>query len=205
MRFERRASSLLVRPGSAFGSKIMLGTALNQVASIMGPAAYPPTPKAATGLCLRNTRRASNMAGTNIVKFLNRVAPPLPLSPATRRVSIGKPVGGTSFISIPRSVPTSTTSLSFPRASHSRAMASAGKTCPPVPPPAISNFIAEISATQWRSKRRHYKENKSASTRAVRSLLRNVQQNARAQQHHQQTRSAITDERQRNSFGRHHS
>src|SRR5215467_2551450 len=187
MRFERRASSLLVRPGSAFGSKIMLGTALNQVASIMGPAAYPPTPKAATGLCLRNTRRASNMAGTNIVKFLNRVAPPLPLSPATRRVSSGRPACGTSLISIPRSVPTSTTSLSFPRASHSRAMASAGKTCPPVPPPAIRSFTRD------------------ARTSSFYSLLGDIQQHAGAEQHYQQTRAAITDEGQRNAFGRHHS
>src|SRR5947207_12746280 len=165
----------------------MLGTPPNHVASIIGPAAYPPTPKAATGLCLRNTRRASNVAGSNIVKFLNKVVPPLPLSPATRRVSSGRPACGTSFISIPRSVPTSTTSLSFPRASHSRAMASAGKTCPPVPPPAISNFTGL-----------------ARSSRFCRPL-RNIQQYAGGQEHDQQTRSAIADEGQRNSFRRHHS
>src|SRR5579859_1802572 len=145
------------------------------------------------------------MAGTSMVRFLYSVVPPLPFRPATRSVSSGKPACGASFISIPRSVPTSTTSLSFPRASHSRAIASAGKTCPPVPPPAINNFIAETSAKQRRSKLRHYKENKSASTRELRGLLRDIQKHSGAQQHHQQTRSAVADERQRNALRGHHS
>src|SRR5580658_3287481 len=69
------------------------------------------------------------------------VAPPFPFRPATRNVSSGRPASGTSFISIPRSVPTSTTSLSLPRESHSFAIASAGITWPPVPPPAIRSFM----------------------------------------------------------------
>src|SRR5256884_2453726 len=163
-----------------------LGIRPSQVTSIMGPAAYPPTPKAAIGLCLRSTRRASSIAGASIDIFLINVAPPLPFKPATRNVSSGSPACGTSFISIPRSVPTSTTSLSFPLASHSRAIASAGKTCPPVPPPAISNFTG------------------LARSSCFRRALRNIQQNAGGQQHDQQTRSAIADEGQRNSLRRHH-
>jgi hypothetical protein len=80
------------------------------------------------GLCFRRTRRASSIAGASIAKFLSNVAPPLPFKPATRSISSGSPACGTSFISIPRSVPTSTTSLSFPLESHSWAIASAGKT-----------------------------------------------------------------------------
>jgi hypothetical protein len=118
---------LLVKPGSAFGSKITLGMPRSQVASIIGPAAYPPTPKAATGRCLLRIENASMVPGTSIDRFFARVSPPLPFSPAARNVSSGSPACGTSFISIPRSVPTSTTSLSLPRDSHSRAIAMAGK------------------------------------------------------------------------------
>src|SRR5216110_2120325 len=187
IRVEILASTLFVKPGSALGSKMTLGTRPSQVANIMGPAAYPPTPNAATGLCLRSTRRASSIAGTSIAIFFTSVAPPLPFKPATRSVSSGSPACGTSFISIPRSVPTSTTSLSLPLASHSRAIASAGKTCPPVPPPAISNFTGLVHPSQFCRP------------------LRNIQQNAGGQEHDQQTRSAIADEGQRNSFRRHHS
>src|SRR5712691_394828 len=186
MRAEIRASTLLVKPGSALGSKMTLGTPASQVTSNIGPAAYPPTPNAAAGLCFLSTRRASSMAGASRAKFFSSVAPPLPFSPATRRVSNGSPACGTSFISIPRCVPTSTTSLSLPLESHSRAIASAGKTWPPVPPPAISNFT-------WRVR-----------SSCFCGLLRYIQQHAGCQQHDQQTRAAIADERQRNPFCRHH-
>jgi len=53
------------------------------------------------------------------------VDPPLPFQSRDRSVSSGNPASGTSFISIPRCVPTSTTSLSLPRDIHSRAIASA--------------------------------------------------------------------------------
>src|SRR6267378_3016591 len=186
MRAEIRASTLFVNPGSAFGSKMTLGTRPSQVASIIGPAAYPPTPKAATGLCLRNTRRAFSIAWANMAKFLSSVAPPFPFKPATRSVSRGSPACGTNFISIPRSVPTSTTSLWFPLASHSCAIANAGKTCPPVPPPAISNFTWPVCSSCFCC------------------ALRNIQQHTGGQQHDQQTRSPIADERQRDPFGRNH-
>src|SRR6266851_5772503 len=207
IRVEILASTRFVKPGSAFGSKMTLGTRPSQVASNMGPAAYPPTPNAATGLCLRKTRRASSIAGASIAKFLSSVAPPLPFKPATRSVSNGSPACGTSFISIPRCVPTNTTSLSLPLESHSCAMASAGKTCPPVPPPAISNFTGSALAEQRRSMLRHYNRNSPGvsllPSRFCR-LLRNIQKHSGGQQHDQQTRSPIADERQRYPFRRHH-
>src|SRR5262245_28043502 len=116
-----------------------------------------------------------------MARFFASVIPPLPFNPATRRVSSGSPACGTSFISSPRSVPTSTTSRSAPRESHSCAMAIAGKTWPPVPPPATKSFM----------------------TSCVGCLLRNVQQHSRRKQHHQQTRTAVTDERQWDAFRRH--
>src|SRR5580765_5307121 len=134
--------------------------------------------------------KASSIPGASWAKFLTSVTPPLPFSPAARKVSSGSPACGTSFISIPRCVPTSTTSLSPPRDSHSLAIAIAGKTWPPVPPPAISNFIAAIRLRVAGSSRGR--------------LLRNIQQHTCGQQHYQQTRTAIADKRQRNSLGGNH-
>src|SRR5712691_4973911 len=164
-----------------------LGTRPSQVASSIGPAAYPPTPNAAMGLCFRSTRRASSIAGASMAKFLKSVAPPLPFNPATRSVSSGRPACGTSFISIPRSVPTSTTSLSLPLDSHSCAIASAGKTCPPVPPPAINSFISLVRLLCFRCP------------------LRDIQEHTRRQQHDQQTRAAIANKRKRDPLCRNHS
>src|SRR5580704_15115443 len=182
MRFESLARARLVKPGSALGSKMTLGMPRIHVASIIGPAAYPPTPNAATGLCLLRMRIASSRPGPRIARFFASVAPPFPLSPAARRVSSGSPAWGTSFISIPRCVPTSTTSLSLPLDNHSRAIAIAGKTCPPVPPPAIRSF----------------------TRLGFFRLLADVQEHAGGQQHHQQTRPPVAYKWQRNAFGRHH-
>src|SRR6202140_3949857 len=200
MRVEMRASDLLVNPGSALGSKITLGIPRIQVVSNIGPAAYPPTPKAAIGLCFLNTREASNMAGASMNRFLSSVLPPLPFNPATRSVSSGSPACGTSFISIPRVVPTSATSLSVPRDNHSRAIAIGGKTCPPVPPPAINSF------TPMSHKPTPHKTSSGASSSLLRRslisasllsrLLTDIQEHASCQQHHQQTRSPITHEGQ---------
>src|ERR1700722_1297474 len=180
MRFESLARTLLVNPGSALGSKITFGMPRIHVASIIGPAAYPPTPNAATGWCLLRMRIASSKPGPRIARFFASVTPPLPLSPPARSVSSGSPACGTSFISIPRCVPTSTTSLSLPLDNHSRAIAIAGKTGPPVPPPAIKSF------TKLRFR-----------------LLTDIQEHARGQQHHQHVGAAVADKRQRDSLGRH--
>ncbi len=45
MRVAMRASTRLVNPGSAFGSNTTVGNPRSTAASIIGPAAYPPTPK----------------------------------------------------------------------------------------------------------------------------------------------------------------
>src|SRR5882762_4573870 len=50
---------------------------------------------------------------------------------------------------------------------------------------------------------RHYKDD-SSGPRGLRSPLRNIQQHTGGQQHDQQARSAIADERQRDPFRRHH-
>src|ERR1700688_775900 len=203
IRVEIRASVLLVNPGSALGAKITLGIPRIQVVSNIGPAAYPPTPNAAIGLCFLNTREASSMAGASLKRFFSSVLPPLPFSPATRSVSSGSPAGGTSFISIPRVVPTSTTSLSLPRDNHSRAIAIAGKTCPPVPPPAINSFTP-MSHKPTSHKTYSLPLPLLLDGSLLGGLLTDIQEHTSCQQHHQQTRSPITHERQRNPLGGHH-
>ena len=144
------ANTRLVNPGSAFGSNTTVGMPRKTAASIIGPAAYPPTPNAAANLWRCRIVKESHIAGASFARFRANFIPPIPLRPAERMVSSGNPASGTSRASIPRWVPTITTSLSSPRAIHSRATASAGKTCPPVPPPAISSFkfLCPASVTQ---------------------------------------------------------
>src|SRR3989441_11549113 len=133
---------------------------------------------------------ASSKPGPSMTRFFTRVAPPLPFRPPTRSVSSGSPACGTNFISIPRCVPTSTTSLSVPRDIHSLAIAIAGNTWPPVPPPAMSSFIARFQKLRVISSRRR--------------LLRNIQQHSCRQKHHKQTGSSVADERKRDALGRNH-
>src|SRR5579864_3848232 len=115
---------------------------------------------------------------------------PIPLRPAERINSSLRPASGTNRDSIPRCVPTKITSLVSSRLSHSRATAIAGITCPPVPPPAISNFKPPLARL---------------TTHCFTRLLADIQEHASAHQHDEKTRAAIAYERQRNSLRGHHS
>src|SRR5205085_3449884 len=85
------------------------------------------------------------------------------------------PAVGTSRVSMPRRVPIKMTSaLNWARSS--RAMASAGITCPPVPPPA-------------------------RMARILFRVLRDVEQHAYTRQHDEQRRSPVGNERQWDAFG----
>src|SRR3979490_1017920 len=57
------ATTLFVNPGSAFGSKTTVGSPRKTAASIIGPAAYPPTPSAAANLWRRRIREEAPLAG----------------------------------------------------------------------------------------------------------------------------------------------
>src|SRR5207302_9490864 len=115
-------------------------------------------------------------------------AVPIPLRPAERINSSLRPASGTSRDSIPRWVPTKTTSLLLSRLSHSHATAIAGITCPPMPPPAMSKFEPPLLRL---------------STHSFTSLLADIQEHAGAQKHDEKARAAVAQERQRNSFRRH--
>src|SRR5580704_4387593 len=155
-------------------------------------------------------RSASQALPGSMAVFFRSFRPPMPFRPATRMVASGRPACGTNLDSSPCSVPTITTSLFFistaavggapgsPRLSHSRATAMAGNTWPPVPPPAMSNFIESLIVA--RSLRRACGARRSLLGLRV---LADVEEHAGGQEHHQQTCAAVADERQRDSFGRH--
>ncbi len=154
-----RPRTRFVNPGSTLGSKITPGIPCSRASSIMGPEAYPPTPKAAANRWRCKIFSESHIPAGSVARLRSNFIPPMPFKPATRIVSSGNPACGTSFASIPRSVPTNTTCLappaevpalpSPPRSSHALATASAGKTCPPVPPPAINKVNASAAAPDF--------------------------------------------------------
>src|SRR6266404_7043221 len=223
------ANTRFVNPGSAFGSKTTVGSPRNTAASIIGPAAYPPTPSAAANSWRRRIAKESHIAGASFATFFTNFIPPIPLRPAERIVSRRNPACGTKRASIPRSVPTNTTSLSAPRAIHSRAIASAGKTCPPVPPPAISSFKFRCPASgifPWRQYLACPDAGRAGGFAALGTskptarcrrhevlffapasfrLLTDIQEHTGGRQHNHQARTAITNEGQWNAFGGHHS
>src|SRR5579862_7071298 len=133
----------------------------------------------------------SRNAGPNRRILRARRNGPMPFKPADRMVSSGKPACGTNFISIPRSVPTNSASLLASRLSHSRATASAGKTWPPVPPPAISSFKFLGSAG-------------SPSAFLSSPLLADVEEHAGRQKHDEQAGATIAYKRQRDALRWHH-
>ncbi len=115
----------------------------------------------------------------------------MPFRPAARMVSSGKPGlrHQPRFHSAFGSHDHDACALLPARAaSHSRATASAGKTWPPVPPPAISRRFLPVTP--------------ACCAHALVRVLADIQEHARSQQHAKQARSAVADERQRNAFGR---
>src|SRR5574341_1122436 len=110
----------------------------------------------------------------------------MPLSLPTAMKRTGSPSRGSTFASIPCSVPTNRTSLP-PSLSSSRAMAIPGYKCPPVPPPAIMTFMPGPwtldSGPSWRR------------------FPRYIQQHSQRRQRDHQRRPAVAHERERDALG----
>src|SRR6202046_81373 len=190
--FTRLPTSRFASPGTAFGSKARVGTRSRIAAIIAGPEAYPPTPTTTSGLKSRTspTQRITPSGRSTSVR--NRVATLTFFNCPTRINSSGNPASGTSLVSSPRAVPTNRTSA--PCASRSsRAIASAGMTCPPVPPPAI-----RTRNCVWLSIPYSLLPTPCSSI----DLARDIQQHTHAGQRNKKRSSARRDERQRNSLGR---
>src|ERR1039458_8839367 len=127
--------------------------------------------------CARKRRRmriAAKIDNGKSIKVRRRVAKLTRLSAPTLTRYNGKPALGTRRVSRPRAVPTN--AAACPCSRSSSAMARAGITWPPVPPPARTIFIS------------------------IR-LLRDVEQHAHAGQGDDERRAAVGDERQRNPLG----
>jgi hypothetical protein len=73
-----------------------------------------------------------------------RAAPNAPtvFKPLASINSSGQPSLGHTRASMPRAVPTNSTSAAASRAFTSSAIATPGNRCPPVPPPAMSSFTS---------------------------------------------------------------
>src|SRR5665647_3695418 len=104
------------------------------------------------------------------------------------------PAAGTSLPSMPNSVPTKQTL--WPRVRSSRATASPGMTCPPVPPPAIRklrSFILGVEAPVDVFSFVHLPR-----------VLADVHQHSEARQGADQAAAAVADHGERDAFGGHH-
>src|SRR6266851_3074935 len=176
-------TSRFASPGTAFGSNASVGTCSRIAAIIAGPEAYPPTPTTTSGLKLHKspTNRITPSGRSNNVR--TRVARLTYFNCPTWINSSENPASGTSLVSNPRAVPTNHTPAPYASRS-SRAIASAGITCPPLPPPAIRT------------------RNSTGSLTASIDLTRHIQQHAHAGQRQKNRRPTRRDERQRNPLRR---
>src|SRR5579871_4423473 len=176
-------TSRFASPGTAFGSNATVGTRSRTAAIIAGPEAYPPTPTTTSGLKLRNSSKHRITPSGRSNNVLSRVTRLTFFNCPTRISSSGNPASGTSRVSSPRAVPTNRTSALCASLS-SRAIASAGITWPPVPPPAIkTRSLFPVPCTSV-------------------NLTRNIQQHAHPSQRNEDRSSTRRDKRQRNPLRR---
>src|ERR1700733_15076134 len=112
-----------------------------------------------------------------------RFKPPISMN------SSGKPAGGTSLASNPLRVPMNTDWC--PSACSSRATASSGITCPPVPPPAITMVAIAFPCL-------------ILLRYSITRVLAHAQQHPQADQRAHQRTAARADHRKRNALGGSH-
>ena len=114
-------------------------------------------------------------------------------------VSSAKPAAGTARASMPRAVPANVTIASGRRARISRAMASPGNRCPPVPPPAITTRRLASAHAVARLRRC-----RMPADQPRRGVLRQVEQHPDREHRDEHRRPAGADERQRQALVRQH-
>ena len=141
MRFEMRAKYSIRESGLGIGLKDHVGHAAHPGGQHHRARRHirRRQRRQPVGVCARRARHRAwpEQASKD---FSTSVLPPLPFSPPTRSVSSGSPACGTSFISNPALCSDQHHFPFLAARQPLRAMAIAGKTCPPVPPPAIKSF-----------------------------------------------------------------
>ncbi len=110
---------------------------IDNLSGINTPKKIGPMLKTADGRFRRIMRFTSYTPKGNCPSVRIFLVAPTRFSPPISIHSMGNPAAGTRLASIPSRVPTKSTS--WPRERSFRATASAGITCPPVPPPAMRN------------------------------------------------------------------
>ena len=134
----RRDRNRLARPGTAFCSCRTTGRPALNAAITAGPLAYPPIP---TTTSTSSTRGRHRLTDRSITKGnRNRPADRRRTRGAASTSTNGNPAAGTSWASSPNDVPANRTSAPW-SATRRLPTASAGYTCPAVPPPAMRTFI----------------------------------------------------------------
>ena len=134
------ANSRLVVPGILFCSWMTSGIPRTLLINPPGPATNPPIPRTTSGLRLRRMVSASMQAFINIRGALITASRPFPRSPETESQSNAMPFSGTTRFSKPLCVPIQLTRQ--PLSCRLWATASAGNTCPPVPPAIITMHLS---------------------------------------------------------------
>ena len=130
-----RSRNWLALPGTTSGLRIAVGRPLVAARFTATPAAYPPRPSTATGLCCRNRLRFRSLVSRQLVQ--NFRSPPTVLIGGTIGCGTNsKPVGARMVLSISRWVQRKTHLMSGAIARSPSATAIPGYRCPPVPPPA---------------------------------------------------------------------
>ena len=135
------ASILLVTPGKEFCSCTTVGTLLIAALNNTGPLTYPPVPITISGLNFLTTFLDCSKPLNSLKTLLTLSKSIFLLNPWTVTVFSSYPYLGTISDSIPFSVPTNNISASGFSSFILFAMAIAGYTCPPVPPPDNKTFI----------------------------------------------------------------
>src|SRR6185436_3473109 len=145
-----------------------------RAASTIGPATYPPAPSTTSGR--RRDRILLHANGARIAcdSECKRPTPMRRGIPETANVSSSKPASGTSRDSTRSGDPANVTVT--PRARSASPTASAGRTCPAVPPAAITHRSSDDPLIDG-----------------------DVKENSHGGEEHHEARASVGDERQRDT------
>ena len=126
-----------------FSNEAGMGSAPNAAAASIVGLVYPPTPMTRSARC-REINRIDCQSPTGTESNPRTASPnPFPITGLAVMSSSGNPSCANTFVSMPFTVPTKMILVEGSRRRNSRAKATAGYKCPPVPPAAIRIVIRD--------------------------------------------------------------